>query len=42
LRLLSIGDVRLKLRRGRGFRRTEIEVFAKRSLDAGCAVVAMV
>src|SRR5512144_2416051 len=31
--------VRLKLRRVRGFRRTEIEAFAKRSLDAGCTVV---
>jgi transposase-like protein len=31
--------VRLKLRRVRGFRRTEIEAFAKRSLDPGCSVV---
>ena len=31
--------VRLKLRRVRSFRRTEIEAFAKRSLDAGCTVV---
>ena len=31
--------VRLKLRRVRGFRRSEIEAFAKRSLDAGCTVV---
>jgi len=31
--------VRLKLRRVRGFRRTEIEAFAKRSLDAACTVV---
>ena len=31
--------VRLKLRRVRGFRRSEIEALAKRSLDAGCTVV---
>lgn len=31
--------VRLKLRRVRGFRRTEIEILAKRSLDAACTVV---
>ena len=31
--------VRLKLRRMRGFRRTEIEAFAKRSLDVACTVV---
>ena len=31
--------VRLKLRRVRGFRRSEIEAFAKRSLDPGCSVV---
>ena len=31
--------VRLKLRRVRGFRRSEIEAFARRSLDAGCTVV---
>ena len=31
--------VRLKLRRVRGFRRTEIETLAKRSLDAACTVV---
>ena len=31
--------VRLELRRVRGFRRAEIEAFAKRSLDAGCTVV---
>ena len=31
--------MRLKLRRMRGFRRTEIEAFAKRSLDVACTVV---